>query len=55
MMPNVDLQRIDLGIAMCHFQLSAQELGLPGEWRSDEPVLPGTPASFEYIVTFVIR
>jgi hypothetical protein len=55
MMPNVDLQRIDLGIAMCHFQLAAQELGLPGEWRSGEPVLPGTPANFEYIVSFVIK
>jgi hypothetical protein len=55
MMPNVDLQRIDLGIAMCHFQLSAQELGLPGEWQSEEPALPATPANFEYIVTFVIR
>jgi nitroreductase len=54
MMPNADLQRIDLGIAMCHFQLSAQELGLTGEWRSAEPVLPGTPANYEYIVSFAI-
>jgi hypothetical protein len=52
MMPHVDLQRIDLGIAMCHFQLSAQELGLSGEWRSEEPVLPDTPTNFEYIVSF---
>jgi nitroreductase len=54
MMPHVDLQRIDLGIAMCHFQLAAQELGLPGEWRSGEPALPGTPGNFEYIVSFTI-
>jgi hypothetical protein len=55
MMPNADLQRIDLGIAMCHFQLSTQELGLPGEWRSGIPALPGTPANFEYIISFMIR
>ncbi|MEI6613306.1 MAG: nitroreductase family protein [Chrysiogenales bacterium] len=55
MMPNVDLQRIDLGIAMCHFQLSAQELGLPGEWRGEQPSVNGTPANYEYIVSFLIR
>ncbi len=55
MMPFADLQRIDLGIAMCHFQLSAQELGLPGEWWDGEPALPATPANFEYIASFVTR
>jgi nitroreductase len=52
LMPRVDLQRIDLGIAMCHFELSAQELGLPGKWKVEAPVLPDTPAHFEYIVSF---
>jgi hypothetical protein len=55
MMPHVDLQRIDLGIAMCHFQLSAQESGLAGEWRSEEPLVDETPANFEYIVSFAIQ
>jgi nitroreductase len=55
MMPVADLQRIDLGIAMCHFQLAAAELGLAGEWRDGDPRLPETPANYEYIVTFVIR
>lgn len=27
-----DVQRIDMGIAMCHFELSARELGLSGHW-----------------------
>jgi nitroreductase len=54
MMPFADLQRIDMGIAMCHFQLAAQELGLPGEWRDNEPHLPDTPANFEYIASFSI-
>lgn len=34
-----DLQRLDMGIAMCHFELSAREAGLAGEWK----VLPAAP------------
>ena len=26
------MQRLDMGIAMCHFELSAKELGLEGRW-----------------------
>ncbi len=52
MMPLADLQRIDMGIAMCHFQLAAAELGLDGEWRSSESAQPDTPANYEYVVTF---
>ena len=33
----VDLQMIDMGIAMCHFELSAKELGAKGSWRILEP------------------
>lgn len=32
-----DLQRVDLGIAMCHFELTARELGLDGQWIIKEP------------------
>ncbi|MBE0410543.1 MAG: nitroreductase [Anaerolineales bacterium] len=32
-----DLQRIDMGIAMCHFELTAREIGLMGEWVKDDP------------------
>jgi hypothetical protein len=28
------LQRNDMGIAMCHFELTARELELPGCWRN---------------------
>jgi nitroreductase len=28
-----DLQRVDIGIAMCHFELTAEELGLKGSWQ----------------------
>jgi nitroreductase len=53
LMPLADLQRIDLGIAMCHFQLAAVELGLQGEWSPHEPHVPGTPANYEYIASFL--
>lgn len=32
-----DLQRIDLGIAMSHFELSAKEIGLTGSWNTKDP------------------
>jgi nitroreductase len=54
MMPFADLQRIDMGIAMCHFQLAAAELGLRGGWQDAAPEIPGTAAHFEYIASFLI-
>jgi nitroreductase len=33
----VDLQRIDMGIAMCHFELTARETGLAGAWKTLDP------------------
>ena len=29
----IDLQKVDMGIAMCHFELTARELGLKGKWQ----------------------
>lgn len=55
LMPLADLQRIDMGIAMCHFQLSAQELGLAGEWQDAGPKILNTPNNYEYIISFAIR
>jgi hypothetical protein len=37
-----DLQRVDIGIAMCHFELAAREQRLPGRWIVREPA-PGLP------------
>ena len=36
------MQRIDMGIAACHFSLAAQELGMTGGIVVDDPKLPGT-------------
>ncbi len=32
-----DMQLNDVGIAMCHFELSAKELGLKGSWHKQSP------------------
>lgn len=51
-----DLQRLDMGIAMAHFDLAAAEDGLRGAWtRLEEPTAPaGTPglAGPQYIATW---
>jgi nitroreductase len=50
-----DIQRIDLGIAMCHFELTARELGLQGEWAVHEPAVIPPDALTEYIVSWMGR
>jgi hypothetical protein len=50
-----DLQRVDMGIAMCHFELSVQEAGLSGEWtRCDENIEKPNDLT-EYIITWQQR
>jgi len=50
-----DLQRADMGIAMCHWELTVQELGLPGRWVIREPVLAGLQALTEYTATWSLE
>jgi nitroreductase len=47
-----DLQRMDLGIAMCHFHLSAAESGLGGSWSYETGVARG-PDGSEYVASWV--
>jgi Putative TM nitroreductase len=47
-----DLPRVDLGIAMCHFELVAHELGLSGRWAIDEPGSEPPREGIEYIATW---
>lgn len=49
----VDLQRIDMGIAMCHFELTANELGLKGRWAVQEPAIEKPDELTEYSVSWV--
>lgn len=48
-----DLQRLDMGIAMCHFELTARELGLQGKWLVDEPDRKEADTLTEYTVSWV--
>jgi nitroreductase len=46
----MDLQLVDMGISLCHFELSAREKGLTGTWEVAKPDLDTGDA--EYIVTW---
>ncbi len=48
-----DLQRADMGIAMCHFELQARELGLEGRWVHQAPSFE-LPEGTEYSVTWAV-
>jgi hypothetical protein len=48
-----DIQRLDMGIAMCHFELTARELGLPGKWACAEPAIAKPDELTEYTVSWV--
>jgi len=43
MMGKVRIQLVDMGIAMCHFEVAARELNLPGAWHTgqDGPPIAG--------------
>jgi nitroreductase len=47
-----DMQRIDMGIAMSHFDLSADELGLDGKWKILEPAIPMPDSLIEYVASW---
>lgn len=47
-----DLQRVDMGIAMCHFGLAANSLGLNGRWIINEPQID-KPDGTEYTATWI--
>jgi len=48
---NIRLQDVDMGIAMCHFELSARELDLKGDWSVNEP--QSKKEGMEYIVSWI--
>ena len=48
--PNVSLQDVDMGIAMCHFEVALQEMNQKGKWQNVQftPPLRG----LEYVVSW---
>jgi hypothetical protein len=47
-----DLQRVDMGIAMCHFEMTAVDLGLTGQWYFEEPDIGQLPDQTSYIISW---
>ena len=48
-----DIQKVDIGIALCHFELTAKEFGLKGEWRKIEVSTPVNSTLTEYIISWI--
>lgn len=48
---DADYKNIDIGIAMCHFQVCADEAGIKGSWKELESTAGNS--SMEYIVSWV--
>jgi hypothetical protein len=48
-----DLQRIDIGIAMAHFELGAKESGQHGSWYVSDPQLTQPDQHLEYIASWL--
>ena len=49
---SVQMHRIDMGIAICHFHLAALEKGLKGKFERVEPADVDAPENTAYIVTW---
>lgn len=49
---SVQMHRIDMGIAICHFHLAALEKGLKGKFERVEPAGVNAPDNTAYIVTW---
>jgi nitroreductase len=48
----IDLQRIDMGIAMLHFELTLQEMNIHGKWEVLSTPPQSAPQNVEYIATW---
>ena len=47
-----NLQKIDLGIAMCHFELTCRELGIKGGWVENRTVTLNLPYLCQHIISW---
>jgi len=50
-----DLQRLDMGIAMCHFELAAQAFDLKGKWVVENEVAQYPETLSDYVVSWECR
>ncbi len=47
-----DMQRIDMGIAICHFELACEELNIQGSWKREDPKIGLLSENTEYIMSW---
>jgi nitroreductase len=52
-LPYHHLAYVDLGIGMAHFELTNRELGLPGVWEINDPVVSDLSQDLTYVITWV--
>jgi len=48
----MDIQRIDMGIAMCHFDMACKDADIPGAWKIDPPTGLNLPRRASYVSTW---
>lgn len=51
--PHLDMQKIDMGIALCHFALTAKENGLALSFAQNDPMLK-VDSDMEYIASYCL-
>jgi len=44
---------IDIGIAMCHFELTSKMQNIKGKWQIKNPQIENQPTKFEYVTTWI--
>jgi nitroreductase len=49
---SIDLQKVDMGIAMSHFELACKELNLTGSWKTEIPEFKFR--DMEYVVSWIV-
>lgn len=47
-----DIKRIDMGIAMCHFDLTCKEMGIGGGFKVVNPNIENIPKNYKYLITW---
>ena len=47
-----DLPRVDIGIAMCHFEMTVSEAGFQGGWMIADPAIHRLPPLTSYVATW---
>ena len=49
-----DLQRVDIGISLCHFEFTTRDLGLEGKWEIHKETARKYNLDDEYVVSWVL-